>query len=246
MDFVEQAHEKKSYRDNSKCKHYQLSQVKDFNVFTVILSWIISLATTWEESMTTPQITLSKFTVFFDKLFITFSILRKCAVKSKTYSPLLRRSLKTIPPNAPFGPPLSPLPLPVLSYFNQVSSWQSSQLFSLPTVLQFCQKDFQPTKQYKRLNLMPLYDKNTRRQMKAQCHNYRISPIVSITFLLLSQLYFPKCINCISPTVPIVFLKICKLYFSYWSCDSGGLAMIRWWQSCTHHQLRAFPSDNQS
>ena len=155
--------------------------------------------------MTTPQITLSKFTVFFDKLFITFSILRKCAVKSQTYSPPLRRSLKTIPPNAPFGPPLSPLPLPVLSYFNQVSSWQSSQLFFPTNSFAILSKRLPTNK------IIQKIESQTRRQMKAQCHNYRISPII---FLLLSQWYFPKCVNCISPNESIVFLLLCQLYFS--------------------------------
>ena len=168
--------------------------------------------------MNTPQITLSKFTVFFDNLF-TFCILQNCAVKSKTYSPLLRRSLKTIPPNAPFGPPLSPLPLPVLSYFNQVSSWQSSQLFFPTNSFAILSKRLPTNK------IIQKIESQTRRQMKAQCHNYRISPIV---FLLMSQLYFSHCANCISPTVPIVFLQMYQLYFSLLMVLVGLGSCVSW------------------
>ena len=50
---------------------------------------------------------------------------------TKHIPPAVVWSLKTIPPNAPC--PL--LPLSLLSYFNQLSIWQSSQLFSKPTIL---------------------------------------------------------------------------------------------------------------
>ena len=165
----------------------------------------------------------------FDNLFIAFSILQNCVVKSKTYSPLLRRSLKTIPPNAPFAPLPSSLIFQPSFKLTELSAFSKSTAKKLQT------------KSWKQSQIIKFFWSWSKIYIMAnKVDDAKINAWVLGCINVFIQLYswIVYCIDCISPNGWIVFLSVGGLV-SLGSCVSWCVVSSAEWMmgpaTAEHH-----------